>query len=83
MLTTAYVIMPNHLHCILFFPEKGFSLNAIVGNGKRFMAYEIVERLQQQKKIEILNLLARAVPEKDRKKGSFIRCLKIVLTPNQ
>ena len=33
----AYVIMPNHVHCILYFPEAGFNLNKILSNGKRFM----------------------------------------------
>ena len=37
-----YVIMPNHVHCILYFHETGFNLNNIVSNGKRFMSYEII-----------------------------------------
>ena len=40
----AFVIMPNHLHCILHFPEPNFDLNKIISNAKRFMAYEIVNR---------------------------------------
>ena len=32
-----YVIMPNHLHIILYFPEPGYNLNKIIGNAKRFM----------------------------------------------
>ncbi len=32
-----YVNMPNHVHCILYFPEAGFNLNKILSNGKRFM----------------------------------------------
>ncbi len=35
--TVAYVIMPNHVHMILYFPEAGFNLNKIIGNAKRFM----------------------------------------------
>ena len=35
--TVAYVIMPNHVHTILYFPEAGFNLNKIIGNAKRFM----------------------------------------------
>ena len=31
-----YVIMPNHVHCILYFPEAGFNLNKILSNGKRY-----------------------------------------------
>ena len=36
-----YVIMPNHLHVMIYFPKPGYNLNKIIGNGKRFMAYEI------------------------------------------
>ncbi len=38
--TTSYVIMPNHVHCILFFPGDQYDLSKIVANGKRFIAYE-------------------------------------------
>jgi REP element-mobilizing transposase RayT len=41
----AYVIMPNHLHVILHFHDAHFDLNTIVANGKRFIAYEIINRL--------------------------------------
>jgi len=41
----AYVIMPNHVHAILHFHLKGFNLNRIISNGKRIMAYEIINRL--------------------------------------
>jgi len=67
--TTAYVIMPNHLHCILFFPSPNFSLNKIIGNAKRFMAYEIIARLETANQTEILNQLASAVTEKEKNKG--------------
>ena len=30
-----FVIMPNHIHGILYFPENGFNLNKILSNGKR------------------------------------------------
>ena len=32
--STAYVIMPNHLHVILYFPEAGFNLNKIISNAR-------------------------------------------------
>jgi REP element-mobilizing transposase RayT len=32
--------MPNHIHCILFFPDEDYNLNKIVSKGKRFIAYE-------------------------------------------
>ena len=66
---TAFVIMPNHVHCILFFPEKGYSLNAIVGNAKRFMAYEIVKRLKELNRADILLRMSAAVSINERKKN--------------
>ncbi|HEY5367711.1 MAG TPA: transposase [Hanamia sp.] len=48
----AYVIMPNHVHCILNFQDENFNLNKIVSNGKRFMAYEIIIVLKQKMNIK-------------------------------
>ena len=45
-----FVIMPNHLHVLLYFPKPGYSLNKIIVNAKRFMAYEIIKRLEKTKK---------------------------------
>jgi hypothetical protein len=33
-----YTIMPNHIHALIGFQNRGQSINTIVGNGKRFMA---------------------------------------------
>jgi REP element-mobilizing transposase RayT len=59
--TTAYEIMPDHLHCILFFPTNDFSLNKIISNAKRFMAYEIIKRLKATNQKEILDQLQNAI----------------------
>jgi REP element-mobilizing transposase RayT len=67
--TTAYIIMPNHVHCILFFPSPNFSLNKIVSNAKRFIAYEIIKRLEATNQTEILNELKSALTEKEIAKG--------------
>ena len=48
-----YVIMPNHLHALIDFGISTKSINKIVSNGKRFMAYKIVERLKEQNNAEI------------------------------
>lgn len=69
--TTAYVIMPNHLHCILFFPTSDFSLNKIISNAKRFMAYEIVKRLKENNQTEVLQQLQSAITDKEKKKGQL------------
>jgi REP element-mobilizing transposase RayT len=47
---TGYVIMPNHLHVLLYFSQMPKSFNTIVGNAKRFLAYEIIKRLEIKKK---------------------------------
>jgi len=39
----AYVIMPNHLHLLLHY-SGGKSLNTVIGNRKRFMAYLLIRR---------------------------------------
>jgi REP element-mobilizing transposase RayT len=60
-----YVIMPNHVHVMIAFRQTDQSINTIVGNGKRFMAYTIVERLRQMGDIETLSLLSNEVePER-------------------
>jgi putative transposase len=69
--TVAYVIMPNHVHTIHYFPEPGFNLNKIVGNAKRFMAYEIIKRLEQANERDTLNYLANVVTEREKKKGQL------------
>lgn len=69
--TTAYVIMPNHVHTIHYFPEPGFNLNKIIGNAKRFIAYEIVKRLTLANEHDILNYLASAVTDREKKKGQL------------
>jgi len=61
--------MPNHVHLILHFAGGSQSLNTIIGNGKRFMAYEIIERLTNQNEIALLEQLSSAVRPKDRSRG--------------
>jgi len=74
--TVAYVIMPNHLHNILYFPQPSFDLNTIIGNAKRFMAYEIVSRLKQKQEANILKRLQAAVTEREKKKGQLHKVFK-------
>ena len=50
---TGYVIMPNHFHVLIAFTKSVASINTIVGNGKRFMAYEPVKRLEEKGDIEV------------------------------
>jgi REP element-mobilizing transposase RayT len=42
-----YAIMPNHVHVLISFINTTQSINTIIGNDKRFMAYEIINRLEK------------------------------------
>ena len=64
----AYVIMPNHVHMLLHY-SGGKSLNTVIGNGKRFMAYEIVNLLEQSGNQTILEEMKAGVKYKDRSRG--------------
>ena len=66
----AYVIMPNHLHFLLHY-SGGKSLNSAIGNGKRFMAYEIVNRLEKSGQDALLQRLSDGVQKKDRSRGKL------------
>jgi putative transposase len=58
---TAYVIMPNHLHFIAHIPKTMLNFNTILGNGKRFLAYEIIRRLEDKNLSSILLQLEKEV----------------------
>lgn len=67
-----YVIMPNHLHALLAFRNtQGKSINAIVGNGKRFMAYEIVSRLTEKNESDLLAQMSSFVNATEKKRGKL------------
>ena len=66
---TGYVVMPNHIHSLLYFPEMPGSLNSIIGNAKRFMAYDIVAGLEKRKQGALLDELHGYVNENEKKKG--------------
>ena len=56
-----YVIMPNHLHAMIAFHQTDQSINTIVGNGKRFIAYEVIKRLKQKEMHKVLDELRKDV----------------------
>jgi REP element-mobilizing transposase RayT len=68
---TGYVIMPNHLHALIAFSNCGKNINRIIGNGKRFMAYDIVAKLKEKGNENILNQLAVGVKPSDKKTGKL------------
>ncbi len=72
--------MPNHLHALIAFRNTSQSINTIVGNGKRFMAFEIIKRLERQKETELLQRLNLPVEAKDRERKKIMKFGKILLT---
>lgn len=66
-----YGIMPNHVHVMLYFPEMSVTLNAVMANGKRFMAYEIVKRLIATGNSDLLQILISATTATEHCKGQM------------
>jgi len=70
-----FVIMPNHLHVLICVKEQ--SINKILANGKRFMAYEIIKRLQNAANDEVINQLSLKVTEEERKRAKKHRVFEV------
>ena len=66
-----YVIMPNHVHALIAFRNSQTRINTIIGNGKRFMAYDIVKRLIEKNETELLQQLTEGVTARDFKRGKL------------
>jgi REP element-mobilizing transposase RayT len=66
-----YVIMPNHLHTMLYLPGGSKPLNKIIGNGKRFIAYEAVSRLESIGEFELLSILQEGVSDRERENNKL------------
>src|SRR5215204_3316423 len=66
-----YVIMPNHVHLLLHYSGEGATLNLLIGNGKRFMAYSIVKKLQEKNQTDLLARLSEGVEPKDKARGKL------------
>jgi hypothetical protein len=63
-----YAIMPNHAHFVVRVPE-GCAINTLLGNGKRFMAYELVERLNATARHDLLARLKEGLRPSDVARG--------------
>ena len=58
--------MPNHVHALIDFAETGQIINTIIGYGKRFMAYELIDRLKDKGEMTCLQFFEKMLrlPEK-------------------
>jgi hypothetical protein len=63
--------MPNHIHALIAFSKTKKNINKIIGNGKRFLAYEIIDRLKNAANVSLLKTLSDAVEITDRKRGKL------------
>ncbi len=63
-----FVIMPNHFHFLLYIPPS-VQLNKRIGNMKRFMSYEIINRLNKMDNKTRLEQLSNHVSNSDSIKG--------------
>ena len=61
--------MSNHLHAIISFSTTEKPINTIFGNGKRFMAYEIVKRIKELELEERLFSMRSMVHKTDKNRG--------------
>jgi REP element-mobilizing transposase RayT len=66
-----YVIMPNHVHALIGFKNSGKTINNRIGTMKRFMAYEIINRLKTNREDALLHQLANSVNSADKKRGKL------------
>ena len=53
--------MPNHIHLLVSLINAKQSINTIIGIGKRFMAYEIIKRLEVNNEVVLLQQLSAHV----------------------
>ena len=53
--------MHNHVHALISFINTKQSINTIIGNGKRFMACEIIQRLATNNEVALLQQLSARV----------------------
>ncbi|MBV6644927.1 MAG: transposase [Cyclobacteriaceae bacterium] len=64
-----YVIMPNHMHLVLYLEDDRVSLNKVIGEAKRFLAYEVVKRLKKRDRTDLLHQLQKGVQQNEKNKG--------------
>jgi hypothetical protein len=61
--------MPNHLHSLIYTKNEEHVVNFIIGETKRFMSYEIVKRLENIRRHDLLKIMHDTLnPNEIRKK---------------
>ena len=57
----AFVVMPNHFHGLLNIRESNIPINKVVGEGKRLMGSNLINRLKNLDQSNILQQMTRGV----------------------
>jgi len=64
-----YVIMPNHMHLLIYIPEDSEEINKVIGEGKRFMAYDMVKALTELNLVKLQDFLHESVFDFEKIRG--------------
>ena len=72
-----FVIMPNHVHVLVYVKNEQQNINTLLANGKRFMAYAIIKRLEQMGDAGTLAILEKAVTDTERNRNKKHRVFEI------
>jgi len=63
--------MPNHIHKVIYTKNNEDTINQIIGETKKFMAYEIVKRLKKSGRNDLLKLMHDTVNPRDVLRGQI------------
>jgi REP element-mobilizing transposase RayT len=74
---TGYVIMPNHIHVLLYPTHSGTSISQMIGEGKRFLAYDIVNSIKKSGNDSLLLQLQEGVEYKEKLKGKLHQVFRL------
>ena len=68
-----YVIMPNHIHLLLYISEQSPDVSKLVQNAKRFQTLDIINYLTSDNKTDLIRIFSESA---DLKKGSKHKVFK-------
>jgi len=68
-----YVVMPNHVHCIMFLSDTSPNLSVLIQNAKRFIAYGVVKFLTEDHRNDLLNIFSEQADRKNKAKHKIFK----------
>ncbi|PIR93922.1 hypothetical protein COT97_04325 [Candidatus Falkowbacteria bacterium CG10_big_fil_rev_8_21_14_0_10_39_11] len=58
-----YVIMPNHIHLLLYISDKSPAISKLIQNAKRFFAYQLIPYLKTDNQGELIRYFSSQAKE--------------------